>query len=220
MTTTQEITKELFSDKVIEEVKKLQVSNKKVGALNSDLPLRLFKTEAGTINLELIIQREKETDILNEFGRLVNIYEYAQPIGYFTLHKGFFKTLVEITIIKQFESDYQYLIENKIINSTYKLNKLSLAENILIGAVSLEAAINAEKLEDCSFSSNCFEYDLYMTSDNEYPQCFLDDKYGVNGPIIGYLFREENRPINPMIEYKDIFHSLDKRGLLTAFRKF
>jgi hypothetical protein len=220
MTNNQEIVKELFNEQIIGDAKKLFVSNNEIGNVKSELPLRLFKSKANTINLELIVQKRIETNTVTELGRMVKIFDYAQPIGYYTFQKGIFKTTVEITITKEFESSYDFLYQNNLVNRSYKVNKLSLMENILIGAVSIEATIKAELLADCSFCSNGFDYDLFMSSDNEYPQCYLDDKYNVQGPIIAYLFRKQNRPINPMIKYQESFNSLFNRSLLTAYKQF
>lgn len=215
MTIEDEITKALFNEKIIDGAKKLIVSNTNIYAIDNELPIRLYKTQYGTVNLELTAKHK----FLNKKNGELSLYDFVQPVGYYNIQKGFFKTNIEICIINQFEKSYNYLSENNLINNSIKVNRLSFNENILIGAVSLEAALNAELLIDTNFSSNGFDYDLFMTSDDEYPQCFLDDKYDINEPLVAYLFRELNRPINPMIKYENDFNSLYKRELLTAYRK-
>lgn len=216
MTIEDEITKELFNEKIIDSAKKLYSSSANISSVGNELPLRLYKTKDGTINLELIAKHK----FFNKKNGESTFHDFAQPIGYYNIQKGIFKTNTQIIIINQFEKSYNYLSANNLINNSLKVNKLTFNENILIGAVSLEASLNAELLIDTSFISNGFNYDLFMTLDNEYPQCFLDDKYDMSDPLVGYLFREINRPINPMVKFEKEFNSLYKRELLTAYRKF
>lgn len=51
-----------------------------------------------------------------------------------------------------------------------------------------------------------------------FPQVFLDDKHGLNGPIAAYLLRE-NKTVNPIIQYKQLFDRFHAMNLMTAFKK-
>jgi hypothetical protein len=223
MTPTQEMVITLFKTDTIDKVKK-QFKNgiDKVPIESFDMSFRLFKPTPININLELLIQMPVETGEEQDFsgigrGRIQKNVMFFKPIGYFTQRKGFLSTDIEVTVLKEFENDLDFLIKNNKVPSNIKTNKLSLAENAVLASFSMEALIHAEKYEDASFFANGLYCDIFMTFDG-FPQVFLDDRHGLEGPIAAYLLREQNS-VNPVIHYKHLFDRFDSMSLLTAFKK-
>jgi hypothetical protein len=151
-------------------------------------------------------------------GHLQKTIMYLKPIGFYTQTKGFLSNNIEITIVKEFENDFDFLIRNAKIPSSIKVQKFSLEENAVLAAFSMEALIHARKYEDSSFFENGLYCDIFMTLEG-YPQVFLDDRHGLQGPIAAYLIREKNS-INPVVKYKQLFDRFQSMSLMTAFKKY
>jgi hypothetical protein len=81
----------------------------------------------------------------------------------------------------------------------------------------MEAANNAQKYEDASFIANGLYCDIFMTFEG-FPQVFLDDRYGLNGPIAAYLIKEQNS-VKPIVRFKELFDKFYAMSLLTAFKR-
>lgn len=223
MTPAQEVLMTLFTDDTIQKVKKqFSEGNEKVTLESFNMSFRLFNTKTGNINLELLIQMPVESDEeenLHGLGRVTmqRTVMFFKPVGFFTQKKGFFSSTLEVTILKEFEYDLDILLTNGKIPTSIQIHKLSLRENAVLAAFSMEAFINAEKYGDTSFIANGLYCDIYLTLEG-YPQVFLDDKHNLSGPIAAYLLREQNS-INPIREYEELFNRFDKMELMTAFKR-
>jgi len=223
MKQTQEKVMTLFTKVTNYKVKK-QFSNgiDKVPIESFDMSFRLLKPTTTNINLELLIQIPVESGEEQDFpgigrGSIQKNVMFFKPIGFFTQRKGFLSTDIEVTVIKEFEIDLDFLIKNDKISSNIKIHKLSLEENAVLAAFSMEALIHAEKYEDASFFANGLYCDIFMTFDG-FPQVFLDDRHGLEGPIAAYLLREQDS-VNPIVQYQHLFNRFDSMSLMTAFKK-
>jgi hypothetical protein len=223
MNATQEMVSTLFTPAIIEQVKKqFRDKTEKVPIDSFGMSFRLFLSKYGNINLELLIQMPAEEGAyqnIEGFGRGIiqkNVM-FFKPIGFFSLKKGFFTNTLEITILKEFEKDFNILLKDGKIPSSIKVNTLTLQENAVLAAFSMEAYLKAEKYEDSSFSANGLYCDMFMTFEG-YPQVFLDDRHGIDGPIAAYLLREKNT-INPIMEYQNTFNMFSDMSLLTALKR-
>jgi hypothetical protein len=223
MTPKQEIIMTLFTKETIDKVKEQFKNGKEIIAYESfDMNFRLFKPTASHINLEFFaripVETVKEQDLSGVGNRARGMVSVLKPIGFFSQKKGFSSNGLEVTVLKEFEDDLNYLIELGKIDSNLKINKLSLEENALLAAFSVEALFQAEKYQDCSFNANGLDMDIYMTLDGEYPQSFLNDRYGLSGHIGAYFLRDENRRIDMNTSYKDLYWDLFKMSLMTAYK--
>lgn len=223
MTPTQEMVMTLFTKDTLDKVKKQFSNGTEIVPVDSfDMSFRLFKPQTDNINLELLIQMPIETGEEQDIpgigkGRMQKTVMFFKPIGYFKQKKGIFSNDLEVTVVKEFENDFDFLIKNNQVPSNIKTQKLSLEENAVLASFSMEAAIRAQKYEDDSFFANGLYCDIFMTFDG-YPQVFLDDRHGLNGPIAAYLLREQNS-VNPMIQYKELFDKFHSMSLMTAFKR-
>ena len=220
MSPTQEMLISLLTKETLDKVNK-QFINSGTSIIHFEidgLGYRLFKPTETNINLEFLNTMPfgfSETQNIPGIGigRTGKSIMYYLPIGYFTQSIGNH----EFTVVKAFENDMDYLINNNKISMPIKINKLSLEENALLAAFSIESAARAEKYEDASYTANGLFCDIYMCSDG-FPQVFLDDRHGLRGPIAAYLIREENM-VKPITTYKKLFDKFNSMGLLTAFKK-
>ncbi len=222
MTPIQEMVLTLFTNETLEKVKK-QFSNRKEIVSNEsfNMSFRLYYSKAGNINLEVLtqipIEKGEAVDIPNlGRGQIQSTKMFFKPVGFYTQKKGFLSSSLEITIVKEFEEAYDQLLNSKQLNSVVTTHKLSLEENAVLAAFSMEAYINAEKYQDASFFANGLHCDAIMTFQG-YPQIFLDDRYGLRGPIAAYMLREQNS-INPIVQYEDLFHKFRQMDLNTAMK--
>ena len=141
---------------------------------------------------------------------------FFKPIGFFSQKKGFLSNDIEVTVLKEFENDLEELRNAKKIPNNIKTHKLSLTENAVIAAFSMETAIQAKKYEDVSFIANGLACDIFMAFEG-FPQVFLDDRYGLEGPIAAYQIRDQNS-INPIIRYKELFEKFHSMSLLSVVK--
>lgn len=114
---TQEMLIILFDYDTLQSAKN-QIGNKgKIFPIDKNsMNFRLFTSDDGNVNLELLAQ--------NQIGM------YFKPIGFFDNKSG----EITITILKEFESDYEKLKSK--IKSTISVNFLTLKENAFIAAAS------------------------------------------------------------------------------------
>jgi hypothetical protein len=225
MTVSQEIAMSLFTKETLQQVKAQFKSGENRTPIECfNMSFRLFRASEENINLELLIQMALPDDGYEEvdlgtFGkaRSTQSVMFFKPIGFFKLKKNFFSEELDVTIVKEFEKDLDYLIENKKIPSGVITNKLNFVENAVLAAFSMEALLRAQKYEDVSFYANGLKADIFMSFDG-YPQVFLDDSYNFPGPIAAYMIRETNS-VNPIIDYQDIFNRFNRMSLMTAFKR-
>lgn len=224
MTPSQEITLTLFTKETLAKVKdQFKSKTERVPHESFDMSFRLFRTNAGNINLEILVQMElpdqnSEVDF-GSFGkaRTSQHVMFFKPIGYYKVTNGFFSDKLEVTVVNEFEQGLDYLNSNNLIPSNLTVHKMTFLENAILTAFSMEALIRAVKYEDSSFYANGLKADLFMSFDG-YPQVFLDDRYNFPGPIAAYMLRERNA-ISPILEYEDIFDKFHQMSLMTAFKK-
>lgn len=223
MTPTQEMVMTLFTNETIIKVKEQFKNGKEIVSNESfDMSFRLFKPTANYINLELLIQMPVETSEEQDIpgigrGRMQKTVMFFKPIGFFTQKKGFLSNEIEVTVVKEFENELDALMNAGKIPSNIKTHKLTLEENAVLAAFSMEAAMHAQKYEDASFFANGLYCDIFMTFEG-FPQVFLDDRHGLTGPIAAYLLREQNS-VNPIVQYKELFDKFHSMSLMTAFKK-
>ncbi len=223
MTPTQEMVMTLFLQDTLSKVNQQFKDGKQIVPIDSfGMSFRLFKADAGNINLELLIQMPvavgEEQDIPGMGrGRMQKNVMFFKPIGYYIQSKGFLTSILDVTVPKEFENELDFLKSNNKIPSKIKIHKLSLPENALLSAFSMEALINAQKYNDASFFANGLYCDIFMTFEG-FPQVFLDDRHGLRGPIAAYLLREQNS-VNPIITYTELFEKYNPMKLMTAFKR-
>ncbi len=224
MSPTQEMVMTLFTKETIDKVKNQFINGPKILPVDSfDMSFRLFKPSPENINLEILVQttvsNEGEADF-GELGRgqIKSAMTFFKPIGFFTLKKGSSSNEIEITVVKEFENELDTLIRNGDITPSNNIHKLSLRENAVLAAFSMETYLEARKYEDASLQANGLFIDIYMTFEGQ-PQIFLDDRHNLSGPIGIYFLREHNT-INPIVEYKELFDKFSSMELLTAFKNF
>ena len=214
MTIEQEMTSILFSKKTIKKVRKqFKKGPEKIPIEAFDITFRLYKATETNINLEALIimdieNTEKEIDMGNlGIGVMHKRAVFFKPIGFYTLKKGVFTDDLNITVVREYEKEIDFLIQNKKVPKTFRINKLTLQQNAVIAAFSKETRLEAAKNIDRSLVSNGLMLDIYMTIEG-YPEVFLDDKYGVIGAITKYRLYDKPWGIDPIVEYKEVFDKL------------
>lgn len=219
MSTTEEIVSILIDDFVLENVALLFKSSKrKFDFEKFDTTFRLFKTEAGTVNLEVLICHmldQNDDSVQGENERHVPMY--FKPIGFYIRRKKIFSSIIELTILKELEETLFNLVSLGVIIPKIKINKFSLIGNALIAAYSVEAFEYARRYEDKqSLYSNGLFCNIYMCLDG-FPQFFLDDRYDIEGPLVAYRINDLNE-IRPIIYYKKMADKLAKMHLMNIYR--
>lgn len=196
MTVTEQFTKTLFLQETIEKVKEQFNSRREIVSVDQyDMNFRLLLV-GDTINLELLAS--------GQFGH------YFKPIGFYDRNEN-------IYVLKEFENDFNALVQRGEISNTSSAKKLTTEQNAVIGAFSMDTYMQASQLKDCSFLSNGLNFDIFITLDGD-PQIFLDDKYNLSAPIAIYFLRTQNKSINPTVVYKQLFDEYAEKKLLSAFK--
>jgi hypothetical protein len=217
MTPIQEMVIALFASDTLEKVRGQFKSGKEiVSAEKFDLPLRLLKVDAKTINLEMLVQRAYGPPRREAVGMVRSGSTYFKPIGVYSLEKGVFASKIDITILQEFADDYNALQKRGIIRYADGVKNFSLIENTAIAAFSMDAVIEARDNKDKALIINGLSVEIIMASAG-YPQLFLDDYYRVKGPIAAYFSQGPNS-LNPTIAYKAVFDDLSARKLLSAYK--
>jgi hypothetical protein len=218
MTPIQEMVVTLFSDDVIEQAKRQAKSKIEIVYLEKfDIIFRLLKINDKNINLEIKLSRPFGPSRKSELGSIKNMISYFKPIGVYNIEHGFFSTKVSIILLYEFEKHYSALAGNKIPVAKYQVEKLTMRENAVIAAFSMDAVAEALEMKDKNLFINGLNVEFIMAFDG-YPQMFLDDGYNINGPIAAY-FVEGPNSLNPIVDYKEIFDDLDSRKLLSAYNQ-
>ena len=221
LTITEKFTKTLFLDTTIEKVKNQFSTGKEIQSIDDfDMPFRLFLT-GNTINLELLTA--------GKFGN------YFKPIGVYDRQ-------LNVYVLKEFEEDLNQLKYKKEISENVPFKTLSLRENGVIAAFSMDTITTAyqvmKEIEEKGFEPEFIEgimipanirYDkrfivnglnseLIMTFDGT-PQFYLDDEYGLSGAIAAYSYSGQGLGSNPITVYKELFDKFAKMKLLSAFNR-
>jgi hypothetical protein len=215
MTILQEMVAALFSLDVIQQAKNQFELGRKITPVEKfDISFRLFKVDDDTINFECMLRRRFGPINQVEMGKVQSVVTYFKPIGVYK--RSFYSEKFHIIILNEFKDDYLKMISDGAIESQCEIEILSLEENAVIGAFSMDAVIEAEDRQDKKVKINGLDMEIFMANDG-YPQIFLDDKYGLNGPIAAYFATGPNS-LNPMVSNKAIFDDLKSRSLLTAYK--
>lgn len=231
MTVTQEMVNVLFEKDTIIKVKEQFSSNKEIVPIESrDMSFRLFKTNHGNINLELLA-----TDNNGMYFKVIGYYDGFEKGGFFSSDK------LSINILKEFEEDFKSLKNLNTQNINVKF--MNTLQSGLIGAFSRETihevnlmytqkekGISKEMAEqigqfphihamqfDKSLTSNGLQIDLLFSTDG-FPQCYLDDDYNIEGAFGAYFKNENGLSLNPTGDHKNNFDKFHKMGLLSAFK--
>ena len=205
MTPQQEMVITLFQKEVTEQAKKLAKSATSVCQIDKfSMPFRLFKVNESTVNLELCIRRLYGPVKMNATGAQVrSSVMFFKPIGIYSIEKGLFSSSLNVIVLKEFEKEYDLLIRIGQLEVKCDVKKLSTRENAVIAAFSMDTIVEARAMSDTNFSANGLDLEIFI-SNQGYPQSFLEDSYGIRGPI-GAYFMSGPTSINPMLEYKALF---------------
>lgn len=229
MTPTQEMVSVLFERATLNKAKaQFKSGPEKVSIDSRDMSFRLFKANYGNINLEMLCRD--------------NSGMYFKPIGFYEFKKGgFFSSgKLVVTVLNEFEKDFKSLSQINSTNLTVKF--LNLRESAILSAFSRETvnmvkemyrlkAIGLPKTVidqigpfphihamqfDKSLNSNGLNIDLLFSLEG-FPQCFLDDDYGIEGAFGAYFKNDNGYSLNPTVEHKNNFDKFHKMGLFTAY---
>ncbi len=234
MKTAEEIICVLFEKNTTDKVKKQFKSNDdKIPIDSRGINFRLKKYNEGNINLEMLCRDDSGI--------------YFKPIGFYEFVKGglFSSGKLNVTILLEFVEDFNKLKkENEIDDSNIMVNFLSIKENGIIAAFSRETVENVKIMYqqkakgvskevadiigpfphlhamqfDKALISNGLNIELLFSMDG-FPQCFLDDKYGIEGGFAAYFKTSNGFNLNPTVEHKYNYDRFYRMGLLSAFNK-
>lgn len=218
---TEQFVKSIFLTQTFIKVKEQFASGEQKVPLDLfGMNFRLFKATNQTINFEVLAA--------NELGN------FFKPIGFFTSD-------LSITLLNEFEKDYINLIGRNEISIDSEIRRLSLEANAVIAAFSMEVIVSVMQIYreisekgfepefkngmmipanlryDKTLVANGYDTELIMTFDG-HPQFFLDDEYGLDGPIGAYFQNNGSLGINPIAEYKPLFDKLHSMSLLAAYK--
>lgn len=195
-TPLQEMFKAFISEEAISKVKAQAKSGEQIVSVDMfDMNFRIFKTNVGMYNFELLCN--------SALGM------YFKPIGFYSIEKGFLSRKVFLTVLKEFESELQ--------STSKDVSTLSLIENAVIAAFSMEVVNIAQQYKDANLMANGLKCDIFMSFDN-IPQFYLDDQYNVQGCIAMYPIKQQNS-VNPTVQTKALFDKFQKMELLSVFKR-
>jgi hypothetical protein len=160
--------------------------------------------------------------------------KYFQPVG-------FFQNDGSVWVLNEFAEAYRQLISAGQI--TEKAKFPDKKTNAVIAAFSVQTVgyavetlndvrqhgwqpdfrdgmmIPPQMRYDKRFESNGFNCELLFSNEG-YPQFYLDDEHELEGAIGAYIRGNDGRlSLHPTVEYKNLFDTLNKFKLLTAFNK-
>lgn len=204
------LAKALFETETIHQAKLLYTSEKQRQGLRiNDSDFRLYKTEIGTINLEYLTFYEVG-ERRNSFNDLLgNVIEsrmigYFQPIGFYTFEN---QTLESITYLNEILEPLEILVDNCLIDDTIIIRELSLSNNAIIGAFSIQGYFQGIKGIDTKFRANELDFEIFI-SESDQPIAWLDDKYDFLQGICIYP-NMEGGPVDVVTMLKEEFDQLE-----------
>ena len=223
LTITEQFVKTLFLPETLKKVKEQFNTQTEIVPIDMfDMNFRLYRTTPNYINLELLATG--------------SLGHYFKPIG-------FFDSNINIYILHEFESDLKNILCRDELPNHIVIKPISLKENAVIAAFSMEVIIEvlltfkeiSEKgfkpefrfgsmrppniRYDKKLTVNGYNSELIMTLE-AFPQFFLDDEYGLQGPIGAYRKSINGKlSINPIVEYKTLFDKFVSMSLLSAFKR-
>ena len=225
---SKDILKALFNSSVIESVKNQFTNGKeKVSIESNDMSFRLHMVNGININFEFLLRIDDGTKTHSYEKVIESGLEYTigptevwfyKPVGFFTLNNHSNSLDIEFTIIKEFENDLEFLLHNNDLSINIPIKKLSLEENGVLAAFSMETMVRAEKKIDDSLIANGLQCDIYISEDG-FPQVFLDDKYGFlsQNPIAIYFYNGPNTA-NAMMNNLHVWKKLKSMNLMTLYK--
>ncbi|WZL88260.1 hypothetical protein VS868_11695 [Salinimicrobium sp. 3283s] len=231
MKTTQGIVSVLFEYDTLKKAKAQFKSGAEKTPIDSqDLSFRLLKTKYGNINLELLCRD--------------NSGMYFKPVGFYEFEKGgFFSSgKLVVTVLNEFQEDYNSW-SGTVPKNVLKVKFMNIRESGIIAAFSRETIETVKEMYrlktkglpqsvidqigpfphlhamqfDKSLNSNGLNIDLLFSMEG-FPQCFLDDDYGVQGAFGAYFKNDNGYSLNPIIEHKTNYNKFYRMGLLSAYK--
>lgn len=222
LSTTEEFVKTVFLKETLQVVKSQFVSNVEISPIDSfGMNFRLLRATPKTINLELLSR-----GILGTYFIPIAVYNNDSNIA----------------LVMEFEKDFKSIENTGHLPTGAKYNKFSLLENAIIAAFSMgtfekvfaitndfknngfetkwiqEGRIPDNNRYDKRYQENDFVCDLFMAMEG-YPQFYLDDRYGINGPLAGYPPNQKNNfHANPMVQHKALFDKMLELKLLSGYK--
>lgn len=221
MTIIQQMVLTMFSEHTLTTVKMMFQTNDKVKPIEGyDISFRLVMINDNSINFE--------------FGYNTPLGIYYKPIGYFNRN-------MQSYLINEFENTFTYLSINELLEIDILPMALSLRENAVIAAFSIdtllevlktfqEISVKGYKAEfidgimippnlryDKKTIINGLKSELIMTYEG-YPQFFVDDNYNINGAIGAYRLMNGKIKIDPIVDFSADHDKLYARSLLSAFK--
>jgi hypothetical protein len=202
---------------VVERV--FQIANPSLYPISQEFPLYICFVDRETVTLEYV-EEMLSPIVRNEYdlslGRRVrtgSLIQFYKPIG-------FYNKYLELTLVNDAYNQVEKLKDIGLMTGVSQAKRLSLTDNGMIGALSMETALNAKKMKDFKIVSNDMDIELWMTHDNEYIQSYLDDKYGNPNVLCAYKKikgDEDDLDLCPAIEYKTQYDNLYHKRLLTVY---
>jgi hypothetical protein len=222
MNIIQEHISTLLAEETIKKVKAQFQSGTEVLNLDSyGSNYRLKKYSAGNIVLQTTVMVDfgsnNKTD--NEdalFGEISKTIMVQKPVGFYSISKSN-SAEIEITILKEYEKEFEIIELNSKVKFPCKVTRMSLLENAIIASFSLEAGTKACQFEDASMFVNGFKIDFYRTTE-QLPgiNIFLDNSYGFKECVASYRVLP-NGSVDTGCYDIPLFHHLIKMGLLSGF---
>jgi len=246
MTASQKMVMTLYHEGVLEQVRKQFNNETNIVSIEAyGILFRLFKADAGNINLEISTEIEigKSEEIVFPVIGKTNIqksFRFFKPIGFYTN-----KNEIEITILREFEKEYDLLLNDNKLKTNVITHSLTLYENALLASFSTDTFANAfqaltefeengmtSKFEpeydmmipapmryDKKYIANGLYSELIMGVDGSFLQFHLDDKYGIKGAFIEFIMKSGSLSY---AAYKDevLFHKFNQMSLLNSFKQW
>lgn len=228
----QEMVFTLFSSATVAKAKEAFKQKKRIDLEVFEIDYTLNLVSENCVTLETGIMTPNATDP----EKATKHIPIRQVIGVYSLSKGLFSTTISLQIPYKFWAEYESMKKASQIKHTFSVTPFSTIENAIIAALSIESFIAASEsyiaqkkiLEggrlaffrtsmDINFTSNGFICDMVMSNEG-YPQFFLDDKYGVTGPIAVYLLKKGGDiEFSVLPQYKELVQKLKTQNLLTIY---
>ena len=167
--------------------------NQIVSVDSDDIPLRLYKTGAGTINLEMLI---------------------STPMGTFFKPFGFYHRNGAVYAVNELEQVLTEMGEWRGRKGG-SLKRLNLEANAVIAAFSVDSLLVAHQQSDAKYVTNGMKMEAYINSNGD-PQIWADDSYGFSQAIA--VYESVSGMVNPGVIFAKAFRVMDKLSLLSAFK--
>ncbi|MGO3238633.1 MAG: hypothetical protein ACTIKA_10200 [Psychroflexus halocasei] len=180
------------------------------------IDFRLFKTAAGNINLEFLVQHQtglyfkpiciyykNRTVLLNEY---FITYEKLQNEGHELGYPDSFTKPAD-ALIAAFSKNAAFIAYNALQEV-----QTQGFDDIIQAGIMIPATVRFDK----SFFENGFKCELLFSFEG-YPQFYLNDDHNFPDMIAAYQMSNHGMSISPALKYKNLFDELNSMSLLTAY---